>query len=154
MKKPLNVVAKTICWICFLNRKILAVHLINYIDLNDSLHHVNNVNCLNYDKSLVIIDLTLSMDWLNLSTPTKVTIALIQSSVTKFIHPCSNNKRPYPKVQLNLSIHVQKQSPLFTNVTKYVHPCPNSDLHCLRMQLNLSTLIQEGPSSKKRIALI
>ncbi len=116
VKKPINVAAKKICWICFLDRKILAIHLINYIDLNDSLHHVNNVNCLNYNWSLIIIYWTLSMDWLNLSTLIKVTIALVQSSVTKIIHPCSNNKHPYPKMQLNLSIHVQ-------NTITLVHKC-------------------------------
>ncbi len=33
----------------FLNREILVVHLINYIDFNSLLHHVNNFSRSNYD---------------------------------------------------------------------------------------------------------
>jgi hypothetical protein len=33
----------------FLNIKILVVHLTNYIDLNNLLHHVNNFSCSNND---------------------------------------------------------------------------------------------------------
>jgi hypothetical protein len=43
--KPLNVEAKKKILGFFRDRKILAIHLINYIDLNGLLHHVNNINC-------------------------------------------------------------------------------------------------------------
>jgi hypothetical protein len=49
----------------FIKRKILTLHLINYIDLNGSLHHVINLKCPNYNCSIVIY-LTLSMDGPNL----------------------------------------------------------------------------------------
>jgi hypothetical protein len=47
--KPLNAIAKKFCYIFLLNRKILIIHLINYIDFNGLLHHVNNFNRLDYD---------------------------------------------------------------------------------------------------------
>jgi len=49
MMKPLNVEAKKAFLGFFRDRKILAIHLINYIDFNGLLHHVNNINCLDYD---------------------------------------------------------------------------------------------------------
>jgi hypothetical protein len=33
----------------FINREISAIHLINYIDHNDLLHHVPNFDYLNHD---------------------------------------------------------------------------------------------------------
>jgi hypothetical protein len=33
----------------FIDREILTIHLINYIDLNDLLHHVINFNYLDHD---------------------------------------------------------------------------------------------------------
>ncbi len=33
----------------FINREILAIHLINYIDHNDSLHHVPSFDYLGHD---------------------------------------------------------------------------------------------------------
>ncbi len=61
----------------FINKEILTNHQIDYIDLNNSLHHVTNFNCPNNDKNSIAIHLTLSMDGLNLSTPIQVVIALV-----------------------------------------------------------------------------
>jgi hypothetical protein len=40
----LNVIARNSIGIFFINRKILAIHLIHYIDFNSLLHHVINLN--------------------------------------------------------------------------------------------------------------
>ncbi len=61
----------------FINKEILVVHLIDYIDLNNLLHHVTNINHPNHDKNSIAIYLTLSMDGPNLSTPIQVMIALV-----------------------------------------------------------------------------
>ncbi len=59
------------------NKKILTIHIINYIDLNGSLHHVINLDRLDHNWNSSAIYLTMSMDGLNLSTPFQVMIAPI-----------------------------------------------------------------------------
>jgi hypothetical protein len=40
----LNDIARKKNWIFYINRNFLAIHLIHYIDFNNSLHHVINLN--------------------------------------------------------------------------------------------------------------
>jgi hypothetical protein len=61
----------------FINKEILTSHQIDYIDFNNSLHHVTNFNYPNHDKNSIAIHLTMSMDGPNLSTPIQVVIALV-----------------------------------------------------------------------------
>jgi hypothetical protein len=61
----------------FINKEILAIHLINYIDLNNSLHPVSNFNRPNHKKNSIAIYLIMSMDGPNLSTPIQVVVALV-----------------------------------------------------------------------------
>jgi len=77
----------------FINREILAIHLINYIDLNGLLHHVINLNHLNHDWNSIAIYLTISTDGLNLSTPFQVLIAPIKEC-NQICPPMSNNQSP------------------------------------------------------------
>jgi hypothetical protein len=118
----------------FINRKILALHLINYIDLNGSLHHVINRKCLNYDCSIAIY-LTLSMDGPNLSTLVQIAITPIHEcdqicpplskkrsplfrNVIEFIHLYQGNDHPYPWMQLNFN-HLREWSTLFKNAIEF-----------------------------------
>jgi hypothetical protein len=75
--KPLNATTRKLCWI-FINRNILAIHLTNYIDFNNSLHHVISFDGPNHNWNSITVYLTLSINGPNLSTFLQIVLALIQ----------------------------------------------------------------------------
>ncbi len=89
--ETLNCCIKKILLDFFLNRQIITIHLINYIDFNNLLHHVNNF------KTKIQLQYIYPCAWNDRTYPHLSKWQLpLSKNVIKFVHLCPRSDRLCP----------------------------------------------------------